>query len=64
MDNTVNNLNKKYKTLEEKYKNALNDIKAKDEFFRQHLIGRTNEINVQEYIESVLNRYRENFDNL
>ena len=53
-DNEINTSFKRYKTLEEKYKNALVEIKAKDEFFRQHLVGRTNEASIQEYIESTL----------
>ncbi len=30
------------------------EINEKDMFLRQHLIGRTNEINVKQYIENVL----------
>ena len=40
-DNEINTFLKKYKTLEDKYKNALIEIKAKDDFFKQYLVGRT-----------------------
>lgn len=46
-DNQINNLSKKFKTLDEKYKAALNDIKAKDDFFRQHLLGRLTDISAK-----------------
>lgn len=39
--NTISTLNKKLITLEQRHKSAINEIKAKDEFLKQHLIGRT-----------------------
>lgn len=46
-DNQINDLSKKYKTLDGKFKAALNDIKAKDDFLRQHLLGRLTDISAQ-----------------
>ncbi len=63
-DNEINSAFKRYKTLEEKYKTSLGEIKAKDEFFRQHLVGRITDSTVQEYIEVTLKKYTENFDDL
>lgn len=39
-DNVIGTLNKKMFTLEQKYKSSVNEIKIKDEFFKQHLVGR------------------------
>jgi hypothetical protein len=63
-DNEINTVFKKYKTLEEKYKNALMDIKTKDGFFKQYLVGRTTEATVQESIESILKQYTEDFEGM
>ena len=49
-ENEINSTFKKYKTLEEKYKNALQDIKDKDEFLKKHLLGRLTESTAQEYV--------------
>lgn len=60
-DNTISSLNKKMITVEEKYKSAMNEIKSKDQFLRQHLVGRTDSIDVKQYIEGVLVKYRQHF---
>jgi hypothetical protein len=39
-DNTIGTLNKKMHTLEERLKSATNEIKIKDSFVKQHLVGR------------------------
>jgi hypothetical protein len=49
-DNEINSTLKKFKTLEEKYKNALQDIKDKDDFLKKHLLGRLTESTAKEYV--------------
>jgi hypothetical protein len=61
-DNEISTALKRYKTLEEKYKNALTEIKTKDDFFKHYLVGRTTEAPVQESIEIILKQYTEDFD--
>lgn len=39
----------------------VNEIKSKDEFLKQHLVGRTDSAEVKEYIEGVLMKYRQYF---
>lgn len=46
-ENMIGSLNKKILTMEDKYKSAINEIKAKDEFFKQHLIGRTENMDIR-----------------
>lgn len=53
----ISTLNKKILTLEDKYKSSLSDIKTKDEFLRAHLVGRTDSVDMREYIEGVLKKY-------
>lgn len=60
-DNQIQSLSNKVRMLEEKYKMAAADIRAKDEFLKQHLLGRTDEVDVKEYAMKVLGNYEERF---
>lgn len=60
-DNIIATVNRKMTTTEERYKAALNEIRAKDEFLKQHLLGRVEEAESKEYVESVLSKYRKSF---
>lgn len=60
-DNMIGTLNKKILTMEDRYKSAANEIKSKDEFFKQHLIGRTQSLDIKEYIENTLAKYQQSF---
>lgn len=60
-DNMIGTLNKKILTMEDRYKSAVNEIKSKDEFFKQHLIGRTQNLDIKEYIENTLAKYQQSF---
>ena len=53
-DNLIKSLEKKMLTMEDKYQSAMREIKEKDSFLKQHLIGRTDEIEIKEYIENIL----------
>lgn len=53
-DNVIKSQEKKMLTMEDKYQSAMREIKEKDNFLKQHLIGRTDEIEIKEYIENIL----------
>lgn len=40
---------------------AVSEIKTKDEFFRQHLLGRTDQSDTKAYIVSILEKYQSTF---
>lgn len=46
-DNIISSLNKKIQTLEDKYRLAISDIKTKDEFFKNYLVGRADTVDLK-----------------
>lgn len=66
MNNKINQidiLKKKISTLEDRYQASKSDIKAKDDFFRNHILGKTSSDAVKSNISSVLDSYTENMNN-
>lgn len=60
--NQIDILKKKICTLEDRYQASKSDIKAKDDFFRNHLLGKTNSDAVKSNISQVLDSYTENMN--
>lgn len=60
-DNTISTLNKKMLTLEDKLKFAINDVKTKDEFIKQYLVGRSTSPDAKSHVEEILKKYQQSF---
>jgi hypothetical protein len=60
-DNTISTLNKKMLTLEDKLKFAINDVKTKDEFIKQYLVGRSTSPDAKNHVEEILKKYQQSF---
>jgi hypothetical protein len=58
----VVSLNNKLKMLETRYLTALKEINKKDEFLKEHLVGRTKDVEQKDFIESMLQQYANSFD--
>lgn len=61
-DNKIKSLENKLITMEEKYRSATKEIKSKDEFLKQHLVGRTDELEIKNYIQKILDKYVNRFE--
>lgn len=61
-DNKIKSLENKLMTMEDKYRSATKEIRSKDEFLKQHLVGRTDELEIKKYIEGILDRYVNRFE--
>lgn len=59
--NDMSNLERKVLSLEQKYRSCQAEAKTKDDFLKQYLIGRSDDIEVKDYIESVLSKYSKRY---
>ena len=48
--------------IEERYAKALREIEEKDRFLQEHLVGRTKDLEMKEYIDHTMNEYRDTFE--
>lgn len=47
--------------IEERYAKALREIEEKDRFLQEHLVGRTKDLEMKEYIDQTMKEYRDTF---
>ena len=60
-DNQIQTLNKKIMTLTDRNTMLVSDIKAKDEFLQQYLVGRSKDVSETEKVAAVLEKYQQKF---